>query len=315
MPRQPIAENGLLSLAERRTLQGLYTSGPSAFGSLTSLKKASGLSKEKVSAFLHGKNAYTKFRIAHRKFQRLRVVTTRKNHIWCADLAFVDKLASKNDGVRYIFLAIDIFSRFVYVEPMKTKEAVSAKGAFMKILSKSGNQPEKLWTDDETEFQGVFKKYCKTLGIHIYQTFSDKKAVFAERAIRSLKNIMYRYMEERDTYRYLPKLQSFAVTMNSRVNRSIAMAPKDVKNVDALRLIHMQKPLKYKKPKFKVGDNVRISRKEIAFNKGYKAQFTNEIFRIAKVFDTIPPTYELEDKDKEIISGKFYESELVLYTS
>ena len=121
-------------------------------------------------------------------------------------------------------------------------------------------------------------------------------------------------MEERDTFKYLPKLQTFTQTMNSRMHRSIGKAPKDVKNSDAATFIQSETPRKRKPPRFNVGDYVRISKKEIPFNKGYKAQFTNEIFDITKVFKTFPTTYWLRDHNQEDIKGKFYEKELILYT-
>ena len=51
------------------------------------------------------------------------------------DLAFVDKLASPNKGVKYLLVAVDVFSRFVRVQTMKTKYAKDALQAFKKIIS------------------------------------------------------------------------------------------------------------------------------------------------------------------------------------
>ena len=101
MPSRRIAEDGSLSETERRLLKGLYTSGPSAYGSVASLVKSSGLSRKKVLEFLHSSNAYTQYHIAYRKFPRLYVVAKSVNEIWCADLAQMDKLASHNDGVNF----------------------------------------------------------------------------------------------------------------------------------------------------------------------------------------------------------------------
>ena len=51
-------------------------------------------------------------------------------------------------------------------------------------------QPEKVWTDKGSEFKGDFKKFCEKKGIHLYTTESETKSAFAERNIRSLKNII-----------------------------------------------------------------------------------------------------------------------------
>jgi hypothetical protein len=90
------------------------------------------------------------------------------------------------------------------------------------------------------------------------------------------------------------------------------MAPKDVTNKHVLQIIFRNIP-KNTIPKYSVGDYVRISKKNIPFRKGYKPQFTNEIFKIVKVLGTNPPTYNLQDKDREVILGKFYEQELMKY--
>ena len=89
-------------------------------------------------------------------------------------------------------------------------------------------QPKKAGVDDGTEFFDAFKDLCNKPGIHLYSTFSEKKSAFAERNIRSLKNIIYRLLEEKWTYSYLVKLDSFVKTINSRVNRTIKLAPNKV---------------------------------------------------------------------------------------
>ena len=97
---------------------------------------------------------------------------------------------------------------------------------------------------------------------------SETKAAFGERTIRSLKNILYRYMEDYG-YKYIHKLPQFIATMNSRNNRSVDMKPNHVKNSDFMSILY-KKPLReYKKPKFGIGDRVRISKYDLPFRKGY----------------------------------------------
>ena len=78
-------------------------------------------------------------------------------------------------------------------------------------------QPKKVWVDDCTESLGAFKVLCNKRGLHLYSTFNEKKFAFAKRNIHSLKNIIYRYLEEKLTYSYLDKLGSFVETINSRI--------------------------------------------------------------------------------------------------
>ena len=195
----------------------------------------------------------------------------------------MDKSSDTNNGVKYLLVCVDVFSRFVRAQPMKSKYSADAVLAFKKMLRK--------------------KK------IKMYSTRSETKAAVAERAIKSLKNIIYRYMEENGD-KYMRKMHSFVKTMNTRVNRSTSKAPKNVTNKDFLSIFYRNPINQYKRPRFKVGENVRISKKDIPFRKGYKSQFTSEIFKIVKVATFKPPTYNLCGEQGDEILGKFYEQEL-----
>ena len=140
------------------------------------------------------------------------------------------------------------------------------------------NRPKKIWVDKGTDFAGEFKKICKAEGIRIYSTMSETKAAFAERTIRSLKNILYRYLENNGD-KYIHKLTQFVTTLNSRRNCSIDLIPKNVKNSDFLSILYSKPLREFRKPKCKVGDRVRISKYDLPFRKGYKPQFTKKSFR------------------------------------
>ena len=139
-----------------------------------------------------------------------------------------------------------------------------------------------------------------------------KKSAFAERNIRSLKSITYKYLEFEWTYSYIDKLQSFVQTINSRVNRVTKLAPNKVtrKHVPALvSLIANSSSKLVQKPKFYVGDYVRTAKTDLPFRKGYKQIFTDEVFEIVAIPTVNPPKYSLIDADKEI-NEKFDEKEL-----
>ena len=225
------------------------------------------------------------------------------------DLAYVEKLAKENNGVKCSLVRQDLFDRTVNAKGMKTKDSPETVKAFSSMITKK-NRPKKIWVDKGTEFAGAFKKFCAAEGIHVYSTMSEIKAAFAERTIRSLKKILYRYMEDFE-YKYIHKQPQFINTLNSRRNSSIDMKPDTVKNCDFMSILYSKPLREFKKPTFKVGDKMRISKYDLPFRKGYKPQFTREVFEIVAIATRKPPTYTINDEQDEIIREKFYQKELI----
>ena len=139
---------------------------------------------------------------------------------------------------------------------------------------------------------------------------SETKAAFAERKIRSLKNILYRYLEH-NGYKYFHKLTQFVTTLNSRRNCSTDLIPKNVKDSDFLSILYSKPLREFRKSKFESGDRVRISKYDLPFRKGYKPQFAKEVFEIVAISSRKPPTYTIKDEQAEIIRGKFYHKDLI----
>ena len=220
--------------------------GFAAYGSVRNLAKAAKLSPLKVREFLHSKTSYTRLTQGTRKFKRMRAFARFKNEIWCMDLSYVDKLPKDNNGVKYLLVPQDLFDRTVDAKGMKTKDSKETVKTFSKMITKK-NRPKKIWVDQGTDFAGEFKKFCSAEGIEIYSTMSETKAGFAERTIRSLENILYRYMEDYG-YKYIHILPQFIATMNSRNNRSIDMKPNHVKNSDFMSILYSKPLTEYKKP-------------------------------------------------------------------
>ena len=85
------------------------------------------------------------------------------------------------------------------------------------------------------------------------------------------------------------------------------MRPKTVKIC-----ILYSKPLReFEKPTFKIGERERMSKNDLPFHKGYKPQFTREVFEIVAITTRKPSTYTIKDERGEVIEGKLYQKELV----
>ena len=133
---------------------------------------------------------------------------------------------------------------------MKTIESKETVRAFLSMITKM-NRPKKIWVDKRKEFAGEFNKLYKAEGLQIYSTMSETKAAFAERTIRSLKKILYRYMEDTG-YKYIHKFTQFVKTVNSWRSCSIDLIPKNVKNSDFFSILYSSSLREFRKLKTQV---------------------------------------------------------------
>ena len=99
------------------------------------------------------------------------------------DLAYIDKLAKENNGVKCLLVRQDLFDRTVNAIGMNTNDSQEFVKSFPSMITKK-NRPKNIWVDKGTEFAGAFKKFCAAEGIQVYTTTSETKADFAERTIR-----------------------------------------------------------------------------------------------------------------------------------
>ena len=242
----------------------------------------------------------------------MKVIAYDLDEFWSPDLAQMDKLSKQNSGIKYLFIAVDCLSRYLRVEPLKSKYATTTTADAFKHLIKH-KQPKIVWVDAANKFRGNFKTLCQRRNVEVYPTFTVKKSAFAERNIRFLKNFMYKYLEEKWTYSHVSQLKNFVQTINSRINRVTKTAQnkvtkKDVPYLLSLNAIASEKLVSLHK--FRIGDFVRISKFDLPFRKGYKQTFTNEVFEVYDIPTIKPPTYNLIDSSQDPIRGKFYQLEL-----
>ena len=230
-----------------------------------------------------------------------------KDNIWSADLITMPP----ERGYKYCLTIIDLYSRFAWVIPLKTKTAVEVKKAFEEVFKKSSRKPKKLWADKGTEF---FNKQVKPLFEEVYSTENYNKAVVIERFNRTLKRKLFKKFTEQGNQKWLKILPEIVKNYNNTIHSSIGVSPTQASEKPELIAIRTTEnnygDVRKEKPKFKVGDRVRIFKWKNKFEKGYKGYFTQEIFEIEEVLNTSPITYKIKDLDDEEIKGKFYSNEL-----
>ena len=98
---------------------------------------------------------------------------------------------------------------------------------------------------------------------------------------------------------------------NNTYHRAIGRVPNSVnaENQEAVWLTLYADP-ELKKPRLKVGNQVRLSMTRMRFSKGYVLEWTDELFQIAQVFQDNPPYYKMKDLQGEWLEGTFYKKEL-----
>ena len=246
-----------------------------------------------------------------RKFRKRRVLVSGIDKIWAADLADMTAFKDYNEGVNFLLLVIDTFSKYGWIVPLKNKKGETVADALKEIFKESGRRPDKLWTDKGTEF---FNKDVIDL-VFLYATENEEKSSIAERWIRTMKEKMFKYFTDNNTNKYIDVLPDLVEDYNNTVHSSTKFTPVEAsKKENELKVWLNLYPDRYKtsrlNPKFSVGDMVRITKKKKVFEKGYTTRWTEEIFTIKEILKTNPITYIIEDLKGEEIKGTFYEPEL-----
>ena len=130
-----------------------------------------------------------------RKFNKRKVYSQFKDNIWGVDLADMQSLSRKNKGIKYLLCAIDLYSKYAFVIPLKDKKGISIVNVFNKIIKQSNRKSNKIWVDQGGEFyNNVFEKWLSDNDIIMFSTYNEGKSVVAERFIKTLKNKLYKHM-------------------------------------------------------------------------------------------------------------------------
>ena len=287
---------------------------PAGFSSVAKLAKASGYSTSKVKKWLKAQPTYTLHRQASKKYPTRKYIVHDIDEQWQADLADVQLLAHQNKGYRYILTVIDIFSRFAWARPLKTKRGEEVATAFKSIFDE-GRIPHRIQSDQGKEFENrhVFTLFQRH-NIELFSVKSAYKAAIVERFNRTLKHKLWRYFTMSTKYNWTNVLQDIMYSYNHSVHRTLGCAPSDVTPATAADIrekVFLNQSPRYKKTDIKVGDQVRISKVKSIFAKGYLPNWTEEIFTVESINrKNNPITFKLKDYQGEVIEGSFYRQEI-----
>ena len=251
---------------------------------------------------------------ARKNFKRRRVIIKGLNDLFQADLVEMIPYAKINRGNKYILTVIDVFSKFAWAVPLKSKTAKDVSEA-MAIVLQPPNIPRNLQTDLGREFYNKpFGDLMSKLNINHYSSFSSLKASVVERFNRTIKSELYKNFSYYGNYNWINHLDDILQRYNTTRHHTTLMKP-----VQAIRKSNEKKLLNsvysnikvaQEKNSFKINDIVRISKFRQQFDKSYTPNWSNELFTIKRIKYSNPTTYILEDSNHSEIKGHFYAEEL-----
>ena len=214
------------------------------------------------------------------------------DNIWDAELPYMHLIRNFNEGFKFLLRVIDIYSKYAWVIPLKDKKGITITNAFQKMLGESKHKPNKMSVDKDNEFHNrSMKSWLEKNAVEMHSARNEEKSGVAERFIRILKNIISKSKNV-----YIDKLNDIVNKCNNIYHSTIKMKPVDV---NLSTHIDFSKEVNDKDPKFKFDNVVRISKYKNIFAKAYIPNWSEGVYVIKKVQNTVPWTYVISDLNGE----------------
>lgn len=307
------------------TDKGGSFSGPEAMYQEIKRRKTHDISRSQIKNFLQSMDSYTLTRTIKATTHTAKIVVPETEwQIECDTLDLVGYSPKDNDNIRFLVCGIDAFSRKGAVATIPNKESqhiVTALDAIFKQLGK----PVTLRTDRGSEYKNQrVRAHLKTLGVHHYFANSMSKASICERWHRTIRASISRYLEYKNTKRFIHVLQDLITAYNFTPSRPLGYKrPVDIQSpqsqVELYERLYLQpKPIKKKFFRFKINDRVRLTMIKNTFEKegsGREYNFTLETFSVYKrIRRNNVNMYKVMDCRQEILEGSIYENDMQLVT-
>lgn len=313
-------------------LNRLYNNpnSPAAFAGIKQLlieaqKQNAAIKRKDVIEWLEGQRTYTLHRPRRVHFERSRTVPAGYLTDLQVDLADLQKLSEHNAGARFILVGIDVLSKMLFAAPVKSKSSKDMISAFQQLFKQMQMKPHRCFSDKGKEFESAeMKAFFKDEEVEKYKPNSSVvKASICERAIRTLKQRLYRYFSEKQTLKWVDVLPSIVNGINRSISRTHGKRPIDVgfhnaqevwkKMYGDLELMHRSRYKGKRAPRYKKDDFVRMSKNKGLFHRGYVPSWGDEILEIDSVKrgrKGDPTRYRVRDEHGEEFLGYFYEPDL-----
>ena len=247
-------------------------------------------------------------------FERRKIISNHIDYIWGIDLITMIKYSKQNNNYKYILTVIDFFSKFSWCYPLKNKNSNEIINSFKDIFKKSKRKPNFIQSDEGSEFTNkIVQKFFKDNNIKWYHTFNrDIKCSICERYNRTILNKIYKNFTLNNNTIWIKDLNKLVKEYNNSYHRTIKMKPIDAskKSIEDIVRKNYNFEITNKKPKFSIGDKVRISLLKNTFEKGYTSNWSEQIYVIDDIKTSNVHYYYLKDLNGNEIDGTFYQEEL-----
>ena len=288
------------------------------------------LSQYLVAKWLRGNDVYTTTRKVTPKFLRPPLKVAGIDNIWEIDLADLSQFASDNDGYKYILMCLDVFSRYLWARPLKSKLGKEVSKALISILESTDRKPLAIRSDGghDCHNHDITQLVLEPNDIKQYITHNELQANYVERCNKTIKSRLWRNFRYRMKPVWIDILDKIVKSYNNSLHSSIGRTPASVNhdNETAVALdqflIRQKKYPRYMKTmadriknpkrfKLHVGNNVRIPETRTNARREYKEKWSGEVFIITERFHRQGlNVYKLKDMKDKPVEGTFAEAEL-----
>jgi hypothetical protein len=257
-----------------------------------------------VKAFLKSRTTHQLHRPVkrNRKLEKY-IVAQAPLDTYQVDLLDYQKYSRQNEGNRYILLAVDIFTRKAFAEPLTSKTPQETARKMNAILEHG--TPNVIFSDNGNEWKGAYAELLKERNINqIFNELGDHQSLgIIDRLSRTIKEVIARHFTETEEVNWTRALTSIINSYNNSPHSAL-------ENIKPAQATQRENKLKIgtinylkqehnneidKKQSLRVGDTVRIQKQKGTFEKGYSITYSPEVHRVISMTVTHA---ELDDGTK-----------------
>ena len=276
--------------AKERIIKEVYEDKEQGYGSIKdtfkqAVKKDPSIKLDDVKKYLD-KQSFRQTQFTYKKFNSY--ISPGPMYELEVDLVDFTEKAKQNDGFRYGLVAIDNFTKFAWVVPMKGKKAYNCIEAMKEIIEKFGGPPKQLYSDQEGAFETAgFIRFLNENKIKHITSLSGAHTV--ERFNRTLKEKTQVRLDAMGLSRdkWVEQLKPILNKYNNTEHTTTKMSPNEAKKPKNEMTVKFNLELKAKKnrqyPELNTDSQVRVMMKKDVKTKGYMPKWSKQVYKIMHI--------------------------------